>query len=520
EPGSRWTNLQHGHELYCAGHMIEAAAAHFSATGKREFLDIAVRFADCIDNAFGPAEGQMDGYPGHQEIEHALYRLFKATKERRYLMLALFFISRRGQTPNYFDAEQERPGYREIFPDITPLDRTYSQSNIPPADQRTAVGHAVRAMYMYSAMADLAAELDDAELRSACSALYEDVTTKQMYITGAIGSAAFGERFTSAYDLPNDLIYGETCAAVGLMMFSRRMNALCKDARYADTMERALYNTVLAGISLSGTEFFYVNPLQTEPRKIPYNPVYSHIRPVRQKWFDCSCCPTNIARTVMGLGLYAYGASRDGLYINLYCAGSAKDGDRGIQVDTAYPFGDTAVFTVDGGSFRLFLRNPETAPVKALCINGEPADIVIEDGYIVIERAWQGDTVSLSFDMRPEYIYCAAELQYNAGKAAVTRGPIVYCAEEADNGPLLGACLLDGSDAPAPAPEGPPDGLLPGAIALEAPAFRYEQGGPGLYHSEKPVLKPCVMTFIPYFMWANRGENEMRVFIPVLPAKP
>ncbi|MCL1895594.1 MAG: glycoside hydrolase family 127 protein [Clostridiales bacterium] len=518
EPESRWTNLQQGHELYCAGHLIEAAVAYFSATGKREFLDIAVRFADCIDGVLGPEEGKLRGYPGHQGIEHALYRLYETTGEKRYLALASYFIGQRGQAPNYFDEEQERPGYGEIFPDITPLDRTYSQSHTPPAEQRMAVGHAVRAMYMYSAMTDLAAELDDGGLRDACDALYEDVAARKMYITGAIGSAAFGERFTSAYDLPSGLVYGETCASVGLMMFSRRMNALHKDAHYAETMERALYNTVLAGISLSGTEFFYVNPLETEPKKIPSNPCYSHVKPVRQKWFDCSCCPTNIARTVMGLGLYAYGVSEDGLYVNLYCAGSASDGGRSVAVDTAYPFGDTAVFTVDGGAFRLYLRNPETAPVKSLCINGEPAEAQTENGYIVIERPWQGDTVSIEFDMTPEYIYCATELQYNTGKAAVTRGPIVYCAEEADNGTLLGACLLDGGAKPAIA--GLPDGLLAGAIALEAPAYRYEQGGPGLYHADKPSLKPCTMTFIPYFMWANRGENEMRVFIPVLPAKP
>ena len=518
EPEGRWTNLQQGHELYCAGHLIEAAVAYYNATGKREFLDVAIRFADCIDDVFGPAEGKLNGYPGHQLIELALCKLYETTGEKRYLALASYFIDRRGQTPNYFDEEMGKPAYHEIFPDITPLDRTYSQSHLPPAGQRTVVGHAVRAMYMYSAMADLAAELDDNELQAACDALYEDVTTKKMYITGAIGSAACGERFTSAYDLPNDLIYGETCAAVGLMMFSRRMNALRKDARYADAMERALYNTVLAGISISGTEFFYVNPLEVEPRKIPWNPGFGHVKPVRQKWFDCSCCPTNIARTIMGLGLYAYGASRDGLYINLYCAGSASDGGRSVVVDTAYPFGDTAVFTVDGGQFRLCLRNPETAPIKTLTINGVPADTRTENGYIVIEREWQGDMVSVLFDMRPGYMYCANELQHNTGKAAVTRGPIVYCAEEADNGALLGAYLLAGDEPPVSA--APPDGLLPGTVALAAAAFKYGQAGTGLYRTERPGLKPCRMTFIPYFMWANRGENEMRVFIPVMPAKP
>ncbi|MCL2852941.1 MAG: glycoside hydrolase family 127 protein [Defluviitaleaceae bacterium] len=515
EPEGRWTNLQQGHELYCAGHLIEAAVAYYSATGKRTLLDIALRFADCIDNVFGLEDGKINGYPGHQEVELALYKLFETTRDRRYLSLAAYFTNQRGKAPNYFDAEQEKIGYNEIFPHITPLDRTYSQSHLPPVKQRSAIGHAVRAVYMYSAMADLAAELNDTALLAACDALYEDITTKKMYITGAIGSAAFAERFTSPYDLPNDLIYGETCASVGLMMFCRRMNALYGDARYADVMERALYNTVLAGISLSGTEFFYVNPLETEPRKIPHNPNYEHIKPVRQKWFDCACCPSNLARTVMGLGGYAYGKTKDALYVNLYCEGSARDGSRGINIYTQYPFENTATLIISGGKFDLYLRNPETAPIQTISINNEPVSPREEKGYIVLEREWQGDTIFIRFDMQPKLIYCANEVQHNIGKAAVTRGPIVYCIEQADNGTLLGSYLLD-ENAPITVAK-PPDGIPAEAVALESSAFKYEQAGTELYTSAKPALKPCGITLIPYFLWANRGENEMRVFIPVKP---
>ncbi|MCL1882572.1 MAG: glycoside hydrolase family 127 protein, partial [Defluviitaleaceae bacterium] len=218
DPETRWTNLQHGHELYCAGHLIEAAIAYHDATGKTTFLDIAKRFADCIDKAFGLDDGKINGYPGHQEIELALYKLFEVTKEKRYLNLAAYFINQRGKKPYYFLLEKESPKFKEVFPELLTFDHDYFQAGVPPIEQRVATGHSVRAVYMYCAMADLASELEDKALASACEILYRDITEKQMYVTGAIGSAESGERFTTAYDLPNDLIYGETCASVGLMM--------------------------------------------------------------------------------------------------------------------------------------------------------------------------------------------------------------------------------------------------------------------------------------------------------------
>jgi DUF1680 family protein len=295
------------------------------------------------------------------------------------------------------------------------------------------------------------------------------------------------------------------------MMFCRRMNAMYRDVRFADVVERALYNTVLAGISLAGTEFFYVNPLESDPKTISFNPLYEHVKPVRQKWFDCSCCPTNIARTVMGLGGYAYGASDDGLYVNLYCAGSAKDGIRAVTVATAYPYGDTASLTVSGGSFKLYLRSPENAPVTSVSVNGENCELNAENGYIVIQRGWNGDTVALKFDMEPKRVYSSVRLQSNSGKAAVMRGPLVYCIEQADNGELLGASVLPQS---APLAECPmPEGLPDTAVALKAPAYRYHNTQDSLYPLSPPMLKPHELTLIPYFLWANRGENEMRVFI-------
>ncbi|MCL1863705.1 MAG: glycoside hydrolase family 127 protein [Defluviitaleaceae bacterium] len=509
DPKTRWTNLQHGHELYCAGHLIEAAVAYHDATGKAAFLEVAKRFADCIDSVFG--EGKKSGYPGHQEIELALYKLFEVTKEKKYLNLAAYFINERGKKPYYFLLEQQRPTYKEVFPELTTFGQDYYQAVAPPFEQKVAMGHSVRAVYMYSAMADLASEQNDKALADACEILYRDITEKQMYVTGAIGSASIGERFTSAYDLPNDLIYGETCASVGLMMFCRRMNAMYGDAKYADTMEIALYNTVLAGISLDGKGFFYVNPLEVEPKKVENNPNYKHIKPVRPKWFDCACCPSNLARTVMGLGLYAYGKTDEGLYVNLYCEGSAKDGMREINVSTSYPFGDTATLTVQGGSFDVYLRNPQAAPVKSVKINGRPMDVKTENGYMVVTRDWKNDTIEIIFDMAPRYIYSVADVQVNAGKAAVMRGPIVYCAEQVDNGELLSRYVLDDN---APLTEVKmPQGLLAEGVALQTKAYSYDNKQTTLYGTTKPTLQPCDLKLIPYFMWANRGENEMRVYL-------
>jgi len=512
EPDRRWTNLQHGHELYCAGHLIEAAVAYYDATGKRACLDIAIRFADYIDTVFGLEEGQIKGYPGHQEIELALFRLYETTGEKRYLELAAYFIKQRGQEPHYFESERQDLKYKEIFPEITPLDWNYSQSHIPPVEQRVAAGHAVRAVYMYSAMADLAAELNDTALSEALDALYEDITTKQMYITGAIGSVAWGERFTGAYDLPNDLIYGETCASVGLMMFCQRMNAMHGEARYADTMELALYNSVLSGTSISGTEFFYVNPIQVEPDRIRVNPNYSHVKTVRQKWFDCACCPSNLARTVMGLGAYAYGRTDAAFYVNLYCAGSAQDGTRRVEVTTDYPYGSDAQFKVSGGRFKLYLRSPHHAPISEILHSGETISLEAENGYLILNHDWNDDLIEVKFDMHPKRIYCATEVQHNIGSTAIMRGPLVYCMEQVDNGPCLGAVRLP-EDAPI-TEISPPKGLLPEVVALSMPAYRYQQKGAALYTEQKPELIPSELTLIPYFLWANRGENEMRVYIP------
>jgi len=511
-PDKRWKNLVQGHEMYCAGHMIEAAVAYFDATGKRAFLDIAIKFADHIDNTFGPDDGKIPGYPGHQEIELALCKLYKTTDDKRYLNLAAYFIKQRGKAPNYFGVERLNPDYFAVFGDPGEKpDWTYEQSHQVPQDQRTATGHAVRAVYMYSAMADIARELGDAELLHACDALYENIVQKQMYVTGAVGAAAGGERFTTDYDLPNDLIYGETCASIGLMMFMRRMHQVHGTAEYADIMERALYNTVLAGVSLTGKNYFYVNPLEIDPHRTKNHPALRHVLPVRPKWFSCACCPANVARTLSGLGLYAYARSETNLYVNLYCEGEAVDGARKITVQTAYPFGDAAIITATGGQYTLMLKSPSTAPIKSITIDGQAAAPKITNGYVCLNQDWHGQIIHIVFDMTPTFVYTHTAVQNNTGKAAIMKGPLVYCAESIDNSAQLGGYFID--DTQVPARVKMPEGLLENASALKVSAIKYTAPSGTLYSSVKPNREPAELTLIPYFLWANRGENEMRVFI-------
>ncbi|MCL2703798.1 MAG: glycoside hydrolase family 127 protein [Defluviitaleaceae bacterium] len=508
-PGKRFTNLQHGHELYCAGHMIEAAAAYYNATGKRRFLDISIRFAECIENTFGLDEGKIQGYPGHQVIELALVKLYSITGERRWLSLADYFLRQRGAKPHYFELERAKDDYKEIFPVLTAFDWSYSQSHIPVTDQKNAIGHSVRAVYQYSAMADLAAELGHSDMADACAALYEDIKERKMYVTGAIGSTREGESFTGEYDLPPDTVYGETCASVGLMMFCRRMAMLHGNAGYMDVCERALLNTVLAGMSLSGTEFYYVNPLETEPRRIAGNLSLSHVKPVRQKWFDCSCCPTNVARTILNLGEYLFGMSEEGLYINLYCSAEAAGGERRVKVQTDYPYGNEVSIKAWGGRYKLFFRNPENAPVLSVSVNGKNRGFTTENGYIVLKEEWDGCEIKLTLDMKPKLVYTSLNAQRDIGKAAIMRGPLVYCAEEADNGPGLGSFLLQ--NAACLTEIAAPDGLPAETVALTAPVLKYKTQTKTLYSSNAPELEDAKLNLIPYFLWANRGENEMRV---------
>jgi len=523
EPDKRWSNLYDCHELYTAGHLIEAAVAYYEGTGKRKFLDIICRLADHIDSVFGREPGKTRGYSGHEEIELALVRLYKATGNEKYLKLAYYFVDERGQEPNYFRQEWEKRGRTSFWHpnQETRLDLEYCQAHAPVKQQKEAVGHAVRAVYLYSAMADLAAECNDEELYSACRTIWDNIVNKKMYITGGIGATRHGEAFLNNYNLPNDTAYQETCASIGLIFFAHRMLKMDVDSQYADVMERALYNSTISGMSQDGKRFFYVNPLEAEPVASAKDPAKSHVKVQRQKWYGCACCPPNLARLIMSLGKYMYTSDDKNIYTHLYIAGEAEletgNGKVVIEQRTDYPWtGDVSFRLKEApeGEFGLGLRIPGWCRKAHVKVNGESIDISgkINKGYAVITRSWKaGDTVELFLEMPVELVEANPNVRCNAGKVAIQRGPVVYCLEEADNGKNLSSIVID-SDKPLVA-EYDRD-FFGGAVIIKGTASRdSESGWEGkLYRLHQKNTETFTFKAIPYYLWANRGEGEMQVW--------
>ncbi|MEK3733040.1 MULTISPECIES: glycoside hydrolase family 127 protein [Paenibacillus] len=529
EPQKRWTNLTDCHELYCAGHLMEAAVAYYQATGKRKLLDIVCRFADYIDAVFGPEEGKIHGFDGHQEIELALVKLYEVTGEERYLKLSQYFIDQRGTEPHFFLEEWERRGRTSFFSRTSaPPHLDYYQSHIPVREQREAVGHSVRAVYMYTAMADLAARTNDAQLLEACQALWRNIVHKQMYVTGGIGSTHHGEAFTFDYDLPNDTVYSETCASIGLIFFARRMLQLFPNSEYADVMERALYNTVIGSMAKDGRHFFYVNPLEVWPDASRKNPGKHHIKPVRPGWFACACCPPNVARLMSSLGEYVYTSSSDTLFTHLYIGGEANVnfGDVPVKVvqNSDLPWGSSVSMTVQPEQeteWTIAVRIPGWSRGQAvLRVNGEEMDLnaVVKDGYAYLRRVWaDGDTLSLELSTAVQVLRSHPHLRANAGKVAIQRGPIVYCLESVDHGAPVSSILL--ASEPNLKAQFHPD-LLGGATVIEGEGWLEESDDwkDDLYRASAKKLRPVTIKAIPYYLWGNRGENEMAVWIREAPA--
>ena len=523
----RWTNLHECHELYCAGHMIEAAVAYYEATGKRKFLDIVCKFADHIDSVFGPEEGKLKGYPGHQEIELALVKLFRVTKNEKYLNLAKFFLDERGKDPYYFDIEWEKRGKTSYWTGARSQppskSKEYNQAHLPVREQTEAVGHSVRAVYMYAAMVDVAIETEDKELLEACHRLWDNIVSKRMYITGGIGSQVHGEAFSFDYDLPNDTAYAETCAAIGLVFFAHRMLKIEPKAEYADAMERALYNGVISGITLDGKRFFYVNPLEVDPEACEKNGNMRHVKPTRQKWFGCACCPPNIARLLASLGHYIYGLNNNTIYTHLYIDSKAKLEVGGTEVEitqkTNYPWDGKVVINLnldEAKEFGLAVRIPGWCRESRLKLNGQEIDLasITVDGYAVVQRLWKdGDRLELDLRMEPVRVRSNPKVKANVGKVAIQQGPIVYCLEEADNGPELHSLILPKDAALKSSFR---EDMLGGinVITAEGQRIKEDAWGPELYRAEVSIeYEPAKLTFIPYYAWANRQIGEMTVWV-------
>ena len=500
-PEKRWQNLMEGHELYCAGHLIEAAVAYSEATGKTKILDIAKMFADHIDETFGKKNRR--GYPGHPEIELALIRLYKVTEEKKYLELAKYFINERGKGKNIFEEERAAEGYEYIFPDMVHFREDYFQTHAPVREQKTAKGHAVRAMYLYSAMADLACMTNDAELESACEAIFDNIIYRQMYITGGIGSSRLGERFTTDYDLPSDSAYAETCASIGLMLFSSRMWLLNRKPACFDIWEQTLFNSVLSGMGKDGQHFFYVNPLEVVLNTVKQNPMLSHVKPSRQKWFSVACCPPNLARLLSSLPGYIYGLDEDRLYVTSHICSSFRKGGLWVNLDCK---GKTYRLTVDGGPMDIFLRIPANTTCK--CEDCETK----QDGYFVIRHEGGSRMYEYTFIPEIHVVHAHPRVSALSGKVSVQRGLIIYCVEEADNiGPLSSLRL----PADAKFIEEDVDWLPETMPVLKTQGYRIseENWDNKLYDSQACEVESCEITFIPYCQWGNRGEDDMRVWL-------
>ena len=560
-----FTNLRDHHELYCLGHLVEGAVAYYQGTGKDKLLKAACRFADYVDERFGRKPGQLRGYPGHEIAEMALVRLYEVTGEQRYLDLAEYFVTERGRQPYIFDIQADENAKRDADanykPNTDPNRYAYHQANKPVTEQDEAVGHAVRAGYFYSGLADVARLADDQDLADAAERLWRNIVDKKLYVTGGIGGTVDGEAFSYNYDLPNDSAYSETCAAISLAFFARRMLELAPKAEYADVMESALYNTTLAGMALDGKSFFYVNPLEVVPEACHRDERKAHVKPVRQKWFGCACCPPNIARIVEDVQQYAYTIGDDSstLYMHLYMGGGVharlSGADVRLDVTSDMPWsgkgsvavgfdaGDSASDASKDAVFTIAFRLPawaggESASDAVIVRGRDDISRAVRNGYLYLTGTWHdGDIVDFDFPMPVRMVGANPLVREDAGKVAFVRGPLAYCAEGVDNGANLHLLHADtariASDPSCVAVDrivfhagaaaqderglGEVDAVDMPMTTLTIPAWREMEDDAQtstLYHDWRPAeRKATKATLIPYFAWANRGENEMTVFL-------
>ncbi len=520
EPEHRWQNLQECHELYCAGHMMEAAAAYYQSTGKEKLLHITERLADHIISRFG--EGKERGVPGHQEVELGLMKLYQVTGKEKYKQMARFFLEERGKNPDYFYEEKVKRGWQHWGQySLQPVDNTYNQAHKPVYEQDKAVGHSVRAVYMYTAMAALAGADGDRRLYDACLTLWNNIVRQRMYITGGIGSTAEGEAFSLDYDLPNDMAYAETCASIAMVFFAKRMLEIEPDGSYADIMERELYNSTISGIQLDGKRYFYVNPLEVNPGVSGKVSGYRHVLPERPGWYECACCPPNLVRLVTSLGAYAWSESGDTIYSHLFIGQRAELEKADIIVESSYPWEGRVSYRVmpkTEGSFVLAVHIPAYVKIEdeetVVTVNGEPVALKdsLRKGYLYLERRWEeNDRVEIRFAMPVRKLFANQKVREDAGCVAIMRGPVVYCFEGTDNGEDIQALRIPRQmQAETLLCR---EGVLKGNVLLKINGFRMKTGSDELYSEERPQKEETVLTAVPYYAWANRGENQMRVWM-------
>ena len=517
----RFTNLTQQHELYCYGHFLEGAIAYYEATGKRKLLDALIAYTDCVDRLIGPEDGKIHGYPGHEIAEMALIRLYAITKDKMHLKLAKYFIDQRGQKPLFFEKENKENNNTFYWKDSY-FQYQYYQAGKPVRDQHIAEGHAVRAVYLYSGMADVARLTGDEELLQTCEGLFTNISQKQMYITGGIGQSDYGEAFSFDYDLPNDTAYAETCASIGLAFFARRMASITPKSKYGDILEKTLYNGILSGMSMDGMSFFYVNPLEVLPEAILKDHNMHHVKIERQKWFACACCPPNLARIITSLGSYVHSKNDDTIYTHLYIGSTAKFKMKGknvnLKLDTSLPWDNKVEISFKHESninFTYGFRIPSWCGKFNVTLNNTQVDYTLADGFALIDREWKGgDKLVIVFDMPVTLTETNPNVRQNTGKAALIRGPIVYCLEEADNGKGLFKLRLNLSD-PIDAEVNFNKDLLEGLTTITLNGKKVKDWSEDeLYRpAEDAKLDDQLLRFIPYYAWGNRGPGEMIVWV-------
>ncbi len=524
----RFTLIQQSHEMYVMGHYIEAAVAYHEVTGNEQALEVARRMADCLDANFGPEEGKIHGADGHPEIELALAKLYEVTGEKRYLDLARYLIDVRGQDPQFYSKQLAAVNGDYIFRDLGFYKPTYFQAAEPVRDQQTADGHAVRVAYLCTGIAHVARLSGDEGLAQTAQCLWDNIVSKRMYVTGAIGSTHVGEAFTYDYDLPNDTMYGETCASVAMSMFAKQMLISQARGEYADVLERELFNGAIAGISLDGKQYYYVNALESTPQGLD-NPDRHHVLSHRVDWFGCACCPANIARLIASVDRYIY-TERDGgrtVLSHQFIANTASF-ESGLTVEqhSDFPWDGHVEYLVslcEGAEpVRFGVRIPAwSAKSYALAVNGVPScadNAHIENGFVYFDvPAGSTVTLTLDLDMSVRLVRANSRVRVDAGKVAVMRGPLVYCAEQADNvGDLWSYRLADGARGSA-AQVAFENDLLGGVAAITLPAVR-EQGDredtPLYVNADEPAVQEATsLKLVPYYAWGNRDLGQMSVFL-------
>lgn len=548
-PERRFKRLAESHELYCAGHFFEAACAYHEATGNELVLTTAKRLADCLVRTFG-ADKEVNGFDGHEEVKVGLMKLYRATGNEDYLKLTKYFLDVRGTVPDFFATQLKNDPGEDPIKGVSEAPLSYFQADVRPVDQTVARGHAVRQVYLLTAMADYAAETGDGRIFEACVRLWDDITKRQMYITGGIGSTVHGEAFTTDYDLPNDTMYCETCAAVGLVFFARQMLRNRLSGEYADVMERVIYNSAISGMALDGMHFFYVNPLEVVPELSKKDPGKPHVKAIRPSWLGCACCPPNLARLIASIDDYVYTVTKyegePAIAVNLFVSGEAEFDVGGVKLsitsETDYPNTGKVRFRLhgDGKSRAVFaVRIPGFAADSRVTLNGRPAaiegvgvhmeaspSVCARDGYVYIKKAFGNDEVELEFTLEPIFYEAHPYVRDDCGKVALQRGPFVYCLESVDNGEHLELVSVD-VDAPVECCV-EQDAKLGEIVALYASGKRLRVRDDV---TNEPLYRPLAkrerrsttagntnsddvrLRYIPYYAWANRGENEMCVWV-------